>query len=74
MFFSITVRRGNDAPRRFLIRLTINSDLLEVAVLHRPGALPGPDRHGQQPFHTFLADPVAPADHRRGVDRQAMRK
>jgi hypothetical protein len=61
MFFSITVHRGNDAPRRFLARLTVDGDLLQMIVLHRPGALPGLDRLGQQPLHAFFADPVAPA-------------
>jgi hypothetical protein len=61
MFFSITVRRGNDAPRRFLARLTVDGNLLQMIVLNRPGALPGLDRFSQQPLHTLFTDPVAPS-------------
>lgn len=49
----------------------IESDLFEVVILHRSGALSGLDRLGHQPLDTFVADPIAPTRHRRGVDRQA---
>ena len=52
----------------------IDGDPLEIIVFYHPGTLPGLDRLGQQPFHAFLADPVAPAGHRRGVNRQAVLK
>jgi hypothetical protein len=52
----------------------IDGDLLQMIVLHRPGALPSLDRLGEQPFHTLLTDPVAPAGHRRGINRQPMLK
>src|SRR6056297_3314642 len=35
----------------------VDGDLLQVVVLHRSGALSGPDRLGQQPLHTLLANP-----------------
>jgi hypothetical protein len=74
MFFSITVRRENDAPRRFLFRLTIDRDPLEIAARHRSGALSGLDRLGQHPFHAFLADPLAPPGQGRGIKWQTMLK
>jgi hypothetical protein len=68
----MTVRRENDAPRRFLVRLTIDDHRLGGALADDAGVAPRLDCLGQHPFHALLADPPAPARERGGVDRRTV--
>lgn len=43
-----------------------------AVLIDHAGLLPGPDRLGQQPFDTFLADPPPLARQRRRVNRRTM--
>ena len=45
---------------------------LQALVLDRPRGAAGVDRLRQQPLHALLADALAPAGERRGIDRRTM--
>lgn len=48
----------------------IDGDPLETAFFHRPGFHRRLDTRRQHLFHTLRSDALAPAGHRRGIDRQ----
>jgi len=50
----------------------VDGHALDAVLIDHAGFLPGPDRLGQQPFDTFLADTPPPSGQRRRVDRRAM--
>ena len=50
----------------------VDRDPLQALVRHRTSGAARLDGLGQQPFDTFLADALAPAHQRRGIDRRAV--
>ena len=52
----------------------IDRHALDAALVDGAGFAPSLDGLGQQPFHTFLTDPLAPACQRGRIDGQAVLK
>jgi hypothetical protein len=57
---------------RLLHDRRVHDHRLRASLGDHPGRTPGLDRLGQEPFDTFLSDPVPPPRQRRGIDRRTV--